>query len=53
MPQMMPLNWLTLFSFFSITLMLFNLMNFYSSFNKSTFKNNNKTMLNKNLIWKW
>nr|QXF68507.1 ATP synthase F0 subunit 8 [Pseudovates peruviana] len=52
MPQMMPLNWLMLFTFFSIMLILFNVMNYYIPFKKasnlSTFK-----MINKILSWKW
>nr|ASM82673.1 ATP synthase F0 subunit 8 [Rhombodera latipronotum]ASY98640.1 ATP synthase F0 subunit 8 [Rhombodera valida] len=52
MPQMMPLNWLMLFLFFSIMLIMFNVMNFYSSFNKisslTSFKQKTTT-----LIWKW
>nr|ASY98577.1 ATP synthase F0 subunit 8 [Camelomantis moultoni] len=52
MPQMMPLNWLMLFLFFSIMLMLFNVMNFYSFFNKMlTLKSFKKST--KSLIWKW
>uniref|UniRef100_UPI0030012E64 ATP synthase F0 subunit 8 n=1 Tax=Pseudempusa pinnapavonis TaxID=1661850 RepID=UPI0030012E64 len=34
MPQMMPLNWFCLFLFFLLSLKLFSLLNFYSSFNK-------------------
>nr|ASY98624.1 ATP synthase F0 subunit 8 [Rhombodera valida] len=52
MPQMMPLNWLMLFLFFSILLIMFNVMNFYSSFNKISLP----TLLKKTtttLIWKW
>nr|ALO77084.1 ATP synthase F0 subunit 8 [Paramarygmus sp. PAR01] len=30
MPQMAPLNWLTLMMMFSSILILFNIMNFYS-----------------------
>nr|YP_010460080.1 ATP synthase F0 subunit 8 [Hierodula zhangi]QXF68481.1 ATP synthase F0 subunit 8 [Hierodula zhangi]UUC04280.1 ATP synthase F0 subunit 8 [Hierodula zhangi] len=52
MPQMMPLNWLMLFSFFSILLIMFNVMNFYSSFNKiSSFTSLKK--MSTTLIWKW
>nr|AVE15688.1 ATP synthase F0 subunit 8 [Hierodula chinensis] len=52
MPQMMPLNWFMLFSFFSMLLILFNVMNFYSSYNKmSSFPT--LKMMTKSLIWKW
>nr|AVN68314.1 ATP synthase F0 subunit 8 [Ectobiidae sp. Z140] len=30
MPQMMPLSWLSLYIFFSTTLLLFTLMNYYN-----------------------
>nr|YP_009727449.1 ATP synthase F0 subunit 8 [Psychomantis borneensis]QIA48596.1 ATP synthase F0 subunit 8 [Psychomantis borneensis] len=52
MPQMMPLNWLMLFSFFSILLIMFNVMNYYSPFNKMMSSSSTKTSI-KSLIWKW
>nr|YP_010460756.1 ATP synthase F0 subunit 8 [Hierodula maculata]UUF67492.1 ATP synthase F0 subunit 8 [Hierodula maculata] len=52
MPQMMPLNWFMLFSFFSTLLILFNVMNFYSSHNKMSSLYTLKKMM-KSLIWKW
>nr|YP_010460769.1 ATP synthase F0 subunit 8 [Tenodera angustipennis]ASY98356.1 ATP synthase F0 subunit 8 [Tenodera angustipennis]UUF67518.1 ATP synthase F0 subunit 8 [Tenodera angustipennis] len=52
MPQMMPLNWLTLFFFFSILLILFNVMNYYSSFNKASSRPLMK-LSSKTLTWKW
>nr|AVE15609.1 ATP synthase F0 subunit 8 [Theopropus elegans] len=52
MPQMMPLNWLMLFLFFSITLLLFNMMNFYTPYNKKTSPPLMK-MKFKSMSWKW
>nr|YP_010827576.1 ATP synthase F0 subunit 8 [Galinthias amoena]WFD61172.1 ATP synthase F0 subunit 8 [Galinthias amoena] len=52
MPQMMPLNWLMLFSFFSFLLLTFNVMNYYSFFIKSTSLYSTK-VITKNMIWKW
>nr|AVE15751.1 ATP synthase F0 subunit 8 [Hierodulella sp. JZ-2017] len=52
MPQMMPLNWLMLFSFFSILLILFNVMNYYTSFNSNSSRPYMK-MMTKTLTWKW
>nr|AVE15764.1 ATP synthase F0 subunit 8 [Creobroter sp. JZ-2017] len=52
MPQMMPLNWLTLFLFFSMMLILFNVLNYYSPFNKKSSSLSIKTTT-KNLTWKW
>nr|YP_010702012.1 ATP synthase F0 subunit 8 [Dexia tenuiforceps]WCL18800.1 ATP synthase F0 subunit 8 [Dexia tenuiforceps] len=53
MPQMSPINWLSLFIVFSLTFMMFNMMNYYiynpllPKFNSIGSKN--KTPLN----WKW
>uniref|UniRef100_UPI003002EA25 ATP synthase F0 subunit 8 n=1 Tax=Anaxarcha sinensis TaxID=2033272 RepID=UPI003002EA25 len=52
MPQMMPLNWLMLFLFFSGLLILFNVMNYYMLINKNTPISLIK-MQKKTLIWKW
>nr|AVN67594.1 ATP synthase F0 subunit 8 [Anallacta methanoides] len=53
MPQMMPLSWLTLYMFFSMTLLLFSFMNYYSYIpkNYSINNNNNKKMIQ--MHWKW
>nr|AND97187.1 ATP synthase F0 subunit 8 [Statilia sp. FY-2016a] len=52
MPQMMPLNWMMLFSFFSIMLIMFSIMNYYTPFNKATcMSSSNPTK--KILTWKW
>nr|URX54490.1 ATP synthase F0 subunit 8 [Glyptotermes sp. 18 AB-2022a] len=52
MPQMMPLSWLTLFIMFSMTLILFTSMNYYSHNPKSkTAKKSEKKMTTMN--WKW
>nr|AVE15553.1 ATP synthase F0 subunit 8 [Odontomantis sp. JZ-2017] len=52
MPQMMPLNWLMLFMFFSILMILFNVMNYYMSINKSYLISPIKSKI-KTLNWKW
>nr|QNE85750.1 ATP synthase F0 subunit 8 [Fannia genualis] len=54
MPQMAPIGWLTLFIIFSITFMIFNMMNYYS-FMPSTPKSNLmiKSHLINSLNWKW
>nr|YP_009471338.1 ATP synthase F0 subunit 8 [Creobroter jiangxiensis]AVE15726.1 ATP synthase F0 subunit 8 [Creobroter jiangxiensis] len=52
MPQMMPLNWMTLFTFFSIMLILFNVLNYYMPYNKSTSLPLTKVII-KTLTWKW
>nr|YP_009968793.1 ATP synthase F0 subunit 8 [Arria pallida]QNC71416.1 ATP synthase F0 subunit 8 [Arria pallida] len=53
MPQMMPLNWFLLYSFFTLMLIIINMMNFYISFNKSSTKLKHKILMMKKIIWKW
>nr|ASM82751.1 ATP synthase F0 subunit 8 [Hestiasula sp. FS-2017] len=52
MPQMMPLNWLMLFTFFSFLMISFNMMNYYIFINKNMFKIKPK-MTTKIMNWKW
>nr|URX53970.1 ATP synthase F0 subunit 8 [Marginitermes hubbardi] len=52
MPQMMPMSWLILFFVFSLTLIMFTTMNYYTTIQKMMItpkKNNYKNTLN----WKW
>nr|ARH54445.1 ATP synthase F0 subunit 8 [Lissodema cursor] len=51
MPQMAPLNWLTLMLFFIMNFMMFNIMNYYLFFYhpKLISSKNKKLFLN----WKW
>nr|QWK45262.1 ATP synthase F0 subunit 8 [Phyllothelys breve] len=53
MPQMMPLNWLMLFSFFSMLLIIFNITNYYNSLNEFTPYINKKMLTKTPLNWKW
>nr|YP_010693233.1 ATP synthase F0 subunit 8 [Bactrocera moluccensis]WCB99038.1 ATP synthase F0 subunit 8 [Bactrocera moluccensis] len=53
MPQMAPIGWLSLFTIFSITFILFSMMNYYSmtpKILKSKISNNHSTT---SLNWKW
>nr|UYX62266.1 ATP synthase F0 subunit 8 [Paralipsa gularis] len=54
MPQMMPINWLISFLFFTCIFIIFNIMNYYiysiKSNNKISYLNMNK---NNNFNWKW
>nr|QOL00624.1 ATP synthase F0 subunit 8 [Hieroglyphus annulicornis] len=53
MPQMSPLMWFSLFIMFSMVLILFNQMNFFS-FKMATVKSEEiSSIKNKSLIWKW
>nr|ALO76323.1 ATP synthase F0 subunit 8 [Brachynopus latus] len=51
MPQMMPLNWLMMFIFFTMTFLIFNSLNYFSF--KYLPKNINLTIKKKTLNWKW
>nr|YP_010865906.1 ATP synthase F0 subunit 8 [Neopanorpa lui]WGT92122.1 ATP synthase F0 subunit 8 [Neopanorpa lui] len=53
MPQMAPINWLSLFIMFSIILLLFNMMNYYSFSPKLPDPNNINSINFKSLNWKW
>nr|QOL00936.1 ATP synthase F0 subunit 8 [Chorthippus nemus] len=52
MPQMSPLMWFSLFILFSITMILFNQMNFFS-FKPNIIKSTKKNNKSKNQTWKW
>nr|YP_009266275.1 ATP synthase F0 subunit 8 [Yunnanacris yunnaneus]ANJ44371.1 ATP synthase F0 subunit 8 [Yunnanacris yunnaneus] len=53
MPQMSPLMWFSLFILFSIVLILFNQMNFFS-FKQTIMKSEEKSKIkSKTLNWKW
>nr|APX40554.1 ATP synthase F0 subunit 8 [Longitarsus cerinthes] len=51
MPQMMPLNWLTLMLFFIMIFYFFNNLNFYNFFYPPKMKKLTKTKISLN--WKW
>nr|QHZ87443.1 ATP synthase F0 subunit 8 [Anotogaster sieboldii] len=54
MPQMAPISWVILFLFFSITLILFNILNFYlSTPDLNNTKKIGSTHMIKNIHWKW
>nr|QLY90230.1 ATP synthase F0 subunit 8 [Dicranomyia modesta] len=54
MPQMAPLSWLTLFIIFSITLIIFNTLNYFSyTPNKSSNSSKSKNVSSHLLNWKW
>nr|YP_010702025.1 ATP synthase F0 subunit 8 [Trixa longipennis]WCL18813.1 ATP synthase F0 subunit 8 [Trixa longipennis] len=54
MPQMSPINWLSMFIMFSMLFLIFNLMNYYS-FNPLMPKSNilNEMNIKPSLNWKW
>nr|YP_009691890.1 ATP synthase F0 subunit 8 [Pterolophia sp. ZJY-2019]QEG58696.1 ATP synthase F0 subunit 8 [Pterolophia sp. ZJY-2019] len=51
MPQMAPLNWLTLFIFFIFLFMIFNIKNYYIIFYTPKVSLTKKKLLKFN--WKW
>nr|YP_009364878.1 ATP synthase F0 subunit 8 [Aiolopus thalassinus]ARJ31505.1 ATP synthase F0 subunit 8 [Aiolopus thalassinus] len=52
MPQMSPMMWFSLFIIFSITLILFNQLNFFS-FKPKLIEKMTKMIKSKNMNWKW
>nr|YP_009110227.1 ATP synthase F0 subunit 8 [Pseudoxya diminuta]AIW64994.1 ATP synthase F0 subunit 8 [Pseudoxya diminuta] len=52
MPQMSPIMWFSLFILFSIILILFNQMNFFS-YKPSFFKKKEDMLTKKFMNWKW
>nr|YP_009002376.1 ATP synthase F0 subunit 8 [Orinhippus tibetanus]AHH24999.1 ATP synthase F0 subunit 8 [Orinhippus tibetanus] len=52
MPQMSPTMWFSLFILFSITMIVFNQMNFFS-YKPNMIKSIKKTIKKKNMNWKW
>nr|ARH53886.1 ATP synthase F0 subunit 8 [Hygrotus nigrolineatus] len=54
MPQMMPLNWIFLYIFFSMMFILFNFMNYYCYLIKNKINQHNSIKLIKiKYNWKW
>nr|APX40138.1 ATP synthase F0 subunit 8 [Cryptocephalus lusitanicus] len=51
MPQMAPLNWLTLFIMFSIYIMIFSSMNYFFSLKTPTKKSLKTKMKFQNWLW--
>nr|YP_009989158.1 ATP synthase F0 subunit 8 [Epacromius coerulipes]QNM40735.1 ATP synthase F0 subunit 8 [Epacromius coerulipes] len=52
MPQMSPMMWFSLFIIFSITLILFNQLNFFS-YKPNMMEKMKKLIKGKNMNWKW
>nr|YP_010693142.1 ATP synthase F0 subunit 8 [Zeugodacus depressus]AQT19243.1 ATP synthase F0 subunit 8 [Zeugodacus depressus]WCB98375.1 ATP synthase F0 subunit 8 [Zeugodacus depressus]WGU15881.1 ATP synthase F0 subunit 8 [Zeugodacus depressus] len=53
MPQMAPISWLSLFIIFSITFILFSMMNYYSTLPQTPKSQVSKSYLSTPLNWKW
>nr|YP_010693220.1 ATP synthase F0 subunit 8 [Bactrocera fulvicauda]WCB99012.1 ATP synthase F0 subunit 8 [Bactrocera fulvicauda] len=53
MPQMAPIGWLSLFIIFSITFILFSMMNYYSVIPKTPKTETSKSYSTTSLNWKW
>nr|QHD47985.1 ATP synthase F0 subunit 8 [Indonemoura auriformis] len=52
MPQMAPISWLTLFVAFSLILLIFNFVNYYSFLPKSP-EISHKSIQSSAMNWKW
>nr|YP_002860174.1 ATP synthase F0 subunit 8 [Ephemera orientalis]ACB48056.1 ATP synthase F0 subunit 8 [Ephemera orientalis] len=53
MPQMAPLSWLTLFIMFSATLILFNIINYYSFETTPPSSSHTSVASAKAFNWQW
>nr|APT41511.1 ATP synthase F0 subunit 8 [Nyssomyia flaviscutellata] len=53
MPQMAPLMWLSLFIFFLMMYLLFNIMNYFSYIITSKNETLNKSLSKSESNWKW
>nr|YP_009261943.1 ATP synthase F0 subunit 8 [Symplecta hybrida]AMN09059.1 ATP synthase F0 subunit 8 [Symplecta hybrida] len=53
MPQMAPISWLTLFLIFSITLIVFNTLNYFSFFPYIKKNESDKKINSSPMNWKW
>nr|ARH54042.1 ATP synthase F0 subunit 8 [Abax parallelus] len=53
MPQMAPMNWLTLYFIFTIIFLMFNFLNYYMFVIKNSSIFSNKSNLSKMMNWKW
>nr|APT41446.1 ATP synthase F0 subunit 8 [Psychodopygus squamiventris maripaensis] len=53
MPQMAPLMWLSLFIFFLMIYLLFNIINYFSYITLNKKSSDNKTLLKSESLWKW
>nr|WIL79813.1 ATP synthase F0 subunit 8 [Callimerus nigroapicalis] len=51
MPQMSPLNWVSLFIYFSLIFMMINSMNYF--FVTYSFSSKTKKLILKKINWKW
>nr|UJG45179.1 ATP synthase F0 subunit 8 [Dolichopus brevipennis] len=53
MPQMAPLSWLSLYVVFSITLILFCMVNYYIFVPPAPQKSKSETLAKETFNWKW
>nr|YP_010894940.1 ATP synthase F0 subunit 8 [Phortica variegata]QXG19615.1 ATP synthase F0 subunit 8 [Phortica variegata]QXG19628.1 ATP synthase F0 subunit 8 [Phortica variegata]WJW73453.1 ATP synthase F0 subunit 8 [Phortica variegata] len=53
MPQMAPISWLSLFLIFTVSFILFCILNYYSYIPTSPKSSNLKTSSLNSMNWKW
>nr|QID04135.1 ATP synthase F0 subunit 8 [Dacus ciliatus] len=53
MPQMAPIGWLSLFIIFSITFILFSIMNYYTTLPQTPKSEISNQYLASSMNWKW
>nr|YP_010894992.1 ATP synthase F0 subunit 8 [Austalis copiosa]WJW73505.1 ATP synthase F0 subunit 8 [Austalis copiosa] len=53
MPQMAPMNWLSLFLLFSMIFLLFNMMNYFIYLPTMPKSMTSNKIITKSMNWKW
>nr|YP_010472648.1 ATP synthase F0 subunit 8 [Galerita orientalis]UVH65771.1 ATP synthase subunit 8 [Galerita orientalis] len=53
MPQMAPMNWLSLYIMFTVIFIMFNFLNYYLYLIKNNNNNKIENFMTKILNWKW
>nr|QVL28713.1 ATP synthase F0 subunit 8 [Eristalinus sp.] len=53
MPQMAPINWLSLFLLFSMIFILFNMMNYFIYLPSMPKSKTSSKIITKSMNWKW
>nr|WMY24225.1 ATP synthase F0 subunit 8 [Microtermes sp. F MLW-2023a] len=52
MPQMMPMEWMMLYTMFLVTFLMFNIMNYFNQ-PPSTTMTSKKMIITNKMNWKW
>nr|YP_009350250.1 ATP synthase F0 subunit 8 [Macrotermes malaccensis]AQP26687.1 ATP synthase F0 subunit 8 [Macrotermes malaccensis] len=53
MPQMMPMEWMMLYTMFLITFLMFNIMNYFNQSPPNNQETSKSTITSNKMNWKW